>query len=267
LGPAPRVIEGVVMGTVEVAMNAAGFYEGLNARFGALSAAGIFDSMEMGNKVLNDPEVRKLFAEYGKGKGYEVLTVFVHSPLVLVGKEPYQNEAGIRGKKIRAPGSPIYLNTLRGLGAAPVSMTQGEVVPAIQNGTIDGAIGGSVIFPPLKFYDVAKAMTFLPSTQIATVSIISSQFMQTIGPELAAIVREEAYKADQYIYKVALDDVGTSRGIWEKNGGKVYEMDPAEVKRYTDISIKAAQEIFAKSPELAQDYEKLRAIAAKHRAK
>jgi TRAP-type C4-dicarboxylate transport system substrate-binding protein len=263
LGPAPRVIEGVIMGTVEVSMNAAGFYEALNPRFGALSAPGAFTSMQSANKALNDPEIRKMFAEYGKGKGYEVLTVYVQAPLVLVAKQPYQKQEDIHGKKIRAPGSPIYLSMLRGLGAAPVSMTQGEVVPAIQNGAIDGAVGGSVIFPPLKFYDVAKPMTYLP-TYIAAVSIISSQFMQAIGPELAAIVREEAYKADQYIYNLAWEDIERGRKIWEDNGGKSYTLDPKEEQRYNEVSAKATQEVLGKDPQLMKDYEMLKTFSAKY---
>jgi TRAP-type C4-dicarboxylate transport system substrate-binding protein len=262
LGPAPRVIEGVVMGTVEVAMNSIGFYEGLNARFGTLSAVGLFDSIELGNKVLNDPQVRAMFATYGKDQGYEILAVHMAAPLVVVTKTPYLKREDIEGKKIRVPGSPLYLNILRELGAAPVSMTQGEVVPALQNGAISGALGASVIFPPLKFYDVAKSMTYLPSTYIGGVGIVSSQFMQAIGPELAAIVREEAYKADQHIY-TWFDDLERGRKTWEENGGKSYELEPAEAQRYLGIAAKASQEMFNKHPQAKQDYELLKSVAAK----
>jgi C4-dicarboxylate-binding protein DctP len=261
LGSAQRTIEGVTMGTVEVAMNASGFYEGLEPRFGVLSATGIFDDPVHGNKVVNDAKARELLAGFGKGKGYEVLSAFVYGPLVLVTKEPYLTADDIKGKKIRVPGSPLYLGTFRGLGAAPLSMTQGEVMAAMQNGTINGAIGGSAIFPALKFYDTAKAMTYLPSSQIAAVSIINSKFLETIGPELRAMVKEAALEADRFIYQWTAEDADRVKATWEQNGGKSYNPQPQEAERFVSIATKVAQDLFNKNPQQAQDYELFRSVA------
>lgn len=267
LGSAQRTAEGVAMGTVEVALNASGFFESLEPRFGVLSATGVFDSMDHGNRVLSDPQVRELLSNYGKGKGYEVLTAFMHTPVTVVTREPYQKSQDIQGKKVRVPGSPLYLGMFRALGVAPVSMTLGEVLPAMQNGTIDGAMGGNTIFTSLKFYDVTKSITYLPSTHIAVVAIISSQFLDSIGPELSAIVKEEALKADQHIYKWAVEDADRSRAEWERQGGTSYELPADEAEEFVAISADVAKEVFSKNKRQAEDYELLKAVAEKHRAK
>ncbi len=265
LGSAQRTAEGVAMGTVEVAMNAAGFFESLEPRFGVFSATGIFDSLEHGNKVLADPQIRELLAGYGKGKGYEVLSTFVHGPVVAVTRQPYQKSQDLHSKKIRVPGSPLYLAMFRSLGAAPVSMTLGEVLPAMQNGTIDGAIGGNTIFTSLKFYDATKSMTYLPSTYIAAVGIINSKFLESLGPELRAIVQEEVQKANQHIYAWTAEDAKKGREVWEQNGGNSYELDAREAEKFVSISAGAAQEVFGKHPQQAQDYEAFKAVAQKYR--
>src|ERR671918_3232559 len=48
LGAIPRTIEGVALGTIEMSLNASGFYEGLEPRFGVFNTPGLFDSLEHG---------------------------------------------------------------------------------------------------------------------------------------------------------------------------------------------------------------------------
>ena len=38
-------------------------------------------------------------------------------------------------------------------------MTAGDVLPALQQGTVDGSIGSIVIFTPMRFQDAAKFVT------------------------------------------------------------------------------------------------------------
>ncbi len=265
LGSAPRTIEGVTMGTVEVALNASGFYESLDPRFGVLSATGIFDSMEQGDKVLSDPEIRKLLASYGKSKGYEVLTTFMHTPVAVATNEPFKTLADIQGKKLRVPGSPLFLHMFKALGAAPLSMSLGEVLPAMQNRTIDGAVSGNTIFTSLKFYDVTKTMTYLPSTHIAVVAIINSQFLKAIGPELSAMVKEEARKADEHIYTWAAQDADNARKVWEQHGGKSLTLDAPDAARFVKLAQESAEAIFSKNPQEKADYEIFKAVAQKYR--
>lgn len=267
LGSAPRTIEGVTMGTVEVALNASGFYENLDPRFGVLSATGIFDSLEEGDKVLNDPEIRKLLSTYGAGKGFQVLSVFMHTPVVVVTNQPVKTLADIQGKKIRVPGAPLYLHTFKALGAAPLSMSLGEVLPGMQTGTIDGSLGGNSIFTSLKFYDITKSMTYLPSTLIAGVAIINSQFLKSIGPELSAIVKEEAWKADQHIYGWAAQDADNARKIWEQHGGQSYELEGADKAEFLKTAAASADAVFSGHPQLEADYKVFKAVAEKYRKK
>jgi hypothetical protein len=49
-------------------------------------------------------------------------------------------------------------------GAAPLSMPLGDVLPALQNRTIDGALAGTTVFAAFKYHDVVKARTRLPSS-------------------------------------------------------------------------------------------------------
>ena len=68
LGAIPRTIEGVALGTIEMSLNASGFYEGLEPRFAVLNTPGLFDSLEHAYKVTHDPAIRARIATFEIGR-------------------------------------------------------------------------------------------------------------------------------------------------------------------------------------------------------
>lgn len=57
----------------------------------------------------------------------------------MLSRRPIQTLANFWGKKIRVFGTPLRVDLMKLLGAAPVPMAFGEVL-ALQNGTIDGLL-------------------------------------------------------------------------------------------------------------------------------
>jgi TRAP-type C4-dicarboxylate transport system substrate-binding protein len=265
LGPIPRTVEGVALGTIEMSLNASGFYEGLEPRFAVLNAPGLFDSLEHAYRVIHDPAIQRRVSGFGAAKGVEALTLIVPSQYAILSHKPVNTLADLKGQKIRVPGSPIQMEQLKRLGANPLSMPFGEIVPAMQNRTIDGVWVGTTLFTALKFYDIAKPMTLLPSHWATTVPLVNRNFMKSLGPELEKIVRAEAAKADQHILTWAADDIRNSAAIWEKNGGRHISLPAADAKRFIEESLQAAMPLLTASPQAKEDYQAFDAAARKHR--
>ena len=265
LGSIPRTIEGVALGTIEMSFNASGFYEPLEPRFAVLSAPGIFDSQEHGYKLLHDPAIRERLSSFGALKGVEPLTIFIPSQYVIVSHKPIHTLADLKGQKIRVPGSPLQIEPLKHFGALPLSMPFGEVLPALQNHTIDGVWAGTTLFTALKYYDVAKDMTYLPSHWAATVPLVNRNFIKSLGPQLEKIVRAEADKADEHTLQWAADDIKKSERIWAEHGGKEIRLSSAEQKRFLDDSIAVTKPLLTATPQAKEDYEAFTAAANKYR--
>lgn len=265
LGPIPRTIEGVALGTIEMSLNASGFYEGLEPRFAVLNTPGLFDNIEHAYAVTHDPDIRRRVATFGSGKGVEALTLVVPSQYAILSHKAVNRLDDLKGQKIRVPGSPIQIEALKRLGANPLSMPFGEIVPAMQNRTIDGVYVGTTLFTALKFYDIAKPMTLLPSHWATTVPLVNRNWMKSLGPDLEKIVRAEADKADRHILKWAADDIKRSAGIWEKNGGKHLQLPAADQKRFIEESLAATTPLLTANPQAKEDFEAFTAAARKHR--
>src|SRR5215217_4069891 len=208
LGQIPATVEGVSLGTIEFTAPAVGFLISMEPRFQTLDAAGLFDSIEHGQKVLTDPDIRRRLSEYGERAGVEPLITFINGPMLLVSHRPVRDLADMKGLKLRVPGAaPLHVEPFKKVGALPVSLPLGEVLPALQNKGIDGAIASFIVFTAFKYYDVAKTATFLPGSWLVVSGVVNRQFMKSLGPELEAIVRDEAKKAETIFSTYGIEDV------------------------------------------------------------
>ena len=266
LGQLPAVVEGVALGTIEAASSANGFWISLEPRFQVLDAPGMFDTLDQGFKVLNDPDIRARMATWGESKGVQVLAPSLYSPLMLLTHKAVRTAADLQGQKIRTQGgAPIQVDPLKKLGVIPVSLPLGEALPAMQNKTIDGMVGAAAPYVAFKYYDIAKPMTYLPSTMFAAPVVINRGWLKSIGPDLEKIVREESRKAEDVFGEWDINDIKNKEDVWKKNGGEVITMSPEESKRYVDIVAPVAAAVLAANPKVKEDYEALLTAAKKYR--
>jgi C4-dicarboxylate-binding protein DctP len=266
LGQLPAVVEGVALGTIEAASSANGFWVSLEPRFAVLDAPGMFDTMEQGFKVLNDPEIRARLATWGADKGIELLAPCLYSPLMLLTHKPVRAVGDLHGQKIRTQGgAPIQVEPLKKLGVIPVSLPLGEALPAMQNKTIDGMVGAAAPYVAFKYYDIAKPMTYLPSTMFAAPVVANRAWLKSLGPDLEKIVREESRKAEEVFGEWDLNDIKAKEETWKKSGGEIITMSPEESKRYIDMVSPVAASLLAANPKVKQDYEALLATAKKYK--
>lgn len=258
LGQIPATVDGVTLGTIEFTIPAVGFLIGLEPRFQVFDAAGLFDSVEHGQKVLADPAVRARLASFGDTKGVEPLVMALNGPLMVVSHKAIRTVADFKGQKIRVPGAaPLHTEPFKKLGALPVSIPLGEVLPAMQNKTIDGSISSFNVLTAFKYYDVTKTTTYLPSSFLVVGGVVNRNFMKSIGPELAAIVREEARKAETVLSTVGVADVERTRQIWLKNGGEAITLPAAEASSYLKEVTSVIPGVLATNPKIKEDYDTL----------
>ena len=264
LGQIPTTVDGVALGTIEFAIPAVGFLIGLEPRFQVFDAAGLFTSVEQSQKVLADPAVRARLASFGEAKGIELLVMGNNGPLMVASHKAIRTVKDFEGQKIRVPGAaPLHIQPFKKLGASPLSIPLGEVLPAMQNKTIDASISSFNVLTHFKYYDVTKNATYLPGSFLFVAGVVNRNFMKSIGPELANIVREEARKAEVVFSTIGVEDVEKTRQIWVKNGGEAITLPPAEAAIYLKDVTSVIPAVLATDAQMKQDYETMQAVSKK----
>lgn len=266
LGSIPATIEGVAMGTVEVAFSLVGFLSAVDPRYQVLDASGLFDDEAHASRVFRDPEVRRMFSEFGLQSDTELFALFTNGQTALASRTPVSEVADFSGLKIRTGGAtPLVNRPLENLGAAPVSLSLGEVLPSIQTGVLDGAIANLQVFTSFQYADVAGEATYLPGNFLVVSALISRDFLRRLGPELEAIVREEAENALAVYDEKSPSDRTAFEQAWIDSGGNLNTLSETESEFFLNATSAAVDEVLAQDPRLRADYEVLAEAAERTR--
>lgn len=261
LGQLPAAVEGVSMGTIEVSFSIIGFFNALDPRFQVLDAGGVYDSAEHAMHSFQRPETRALLSEFGAAAGVRPLVIVIDGQGVVVSQEPIETVGDFSGVKIRTGGATsLLVDPLVAMGAAPVAMPLGEVVPGLQTGTIDAATNSMGVVNAFKMADVAKNVTYLPGNYTTVGAVVNTGFLERIGPDLAQIVMEEAQKAESVIFD-HLKNAPAQEAAWEAAGGRVIRMSDAEQENFLSVTNPIVADIVAKNPQMQSDFDTLKAAA------
>ena len=226
LGSAPRMIEGAQFGTVQVVVLPPEFLSGVDTRYEVLGAPGLFKDLGHAQRCLLSPEFNKAFLNVGDSKGLTGIGLFINAQMIINCRTKLESLDDVKGKKIRVLASAMQTEQVKRLGGTGIPMPLGEVLPALQQGTIDGMMGSLPVLTALRFYDASKYILDTEHATISVVSVASKVWLNKLPKELQTIVLEAGQKASRDVYDWAVDFNEKQRKIWVDKGGEVVKLAP-----------------------------------------
>jgi C4-dicarboxylate-binding protein DctP len=265
LGSIPRQIEGTQFGSIQMEVVPPEFMVGLDPRFEVLAAPGLLESQAHGQRLAADPAVLKLMLGLGADKGLHGIGLFMAEQSVIVSRMPLRHVADFKGKKIRIFASQFQSEAFGRLGITPVAMTLGDVLPAIQQGTIDGAVTG--IGPVANFHmvDAAKFVTRTGQPAIFLIAVVNKKWFEALPRDLQEIVEKAAAAQAPAINPYAVEAVKESEASFAAKGGELIALPPAEHAEMMKTIASVAPDVSSKIPALAAAYKIVADAAARTR--
>jgi TRAP-type transport system periplasmic protein len=261
LGSIARQIEGVQFGSIQCAMIPPEFFVGVDQRFEVMAAPGLVNSMEQGQRVAGDPAVLKLMLGLGSDKGLHAVGLFMATPSSIIAKTPIRHLADFKGKKLRIFASKFQSVAFERLGVTPVAMTLGDVLPAIQQGAIDGADAALNVYVPMHYVDAAKYVTETNQPAIFVVIEISRKWYDSLPKDLQQIVDKDAA-----VESVKINPWGSAfrqkmRKDWLAQGGELIALPPDEQAQMMKTLLSVGDDVSKNNAALHEAYETVVAAA------
>jgi TRAP-type transport system periplasmic protein len=254
LGSIPRQIEGTQFGAIQAANIPPEFFVGVDERFEVMAAPGMVDSMEHGQRDAADPAVLKLMLGLGAEKGLHGVGLYIAQPSCIISKAPIRHLADFKGKKIRIFASQFQTVALERLGATPVAMTLADVLPALQQGAIDGAVAGIGVFVNMHFHDAAKYVTETNQPAIFIILEISQKWYDSLPKDLQEIVDRDGRSESLAINAPALKMYGEQRKAWIANGGELISLPADEQATMMKTLGSVGEDVSKSNPGLHEAY-------------
>jgi len=254
LGSTQRQAEAVQFGAIQCIVVPPEFLAGIDERFELLAAPGLVTSTKNGQRVASDPAVKQLMLALGADKGLHGVGLFMVTPSAVVAIKPIRHLDDFKGKKIRIFASQFQKEALQRLGATPKPMTLGEVLPALQDNILDGAIAGTAVFATMHYQDAAKYVTEIGQPVIFGIVEISKKWYDGLPADLREIVDRAADAESVNINSWLADFNAKVRQDWISGGGELISLPAEEQSATINALASVGEDVSARKPELHTAY-------------
>ncbi|MBP6019670.1 MAG: TRAP transporter substrate-binding protein [Burkholderiaceae bacterium] len=227
LGGEREVIEGLQLGTIDLAIVSTG------ATLNFVPATGVFDipflfrDLDHARKVLDGDIGKKMLTEFPKRglvalawgeQGFRQLTNNVR---------PVTTPADAKGLKIRTTENPIHIAAFRELGILATPMAWPEVATALQQGTIDGQENPMSVIVSAKLPQLQKYLSLTAHVYGPALVLMSPNVYNGLSDADKAKFADAGHQS-ALAMRTYVDDIETS-GIEEvkKQGMQVNTVDHA----------------------------------------
>jgi tripartite ATP-independent transporter DctP family solute receptor len=154
------------------------------------------ETLDEVQKLRTAPTIKAWQDELASKFGLKVLSFnWVQGYRHFFTNKPIKTPEDLKGMRIRTPPAPIWQESIRALGAAPVALAFGEMYPALQQRAIDGVELVYNNIPAGRFYEVLKYANETKHIMLINFEVISAKFFNSLPAEYQKILVEECDKA------------------------------------------------------------------------
>jgi tripartite ATP-independent transporter DctP family solute receptor len=146
---------------------------------------------------------------------------------------PVKVPADLKGVRVRTPGAPVWLETVRAMGATPTGMPWSEVYSALQTKVIDGAEAQHPAVYGARLYEVVKIITKTEHIYLITGIVTSRVWFDKLPADQQAILSEESFAAGKGASEATIASLADYEKKLREKGVTIVEIDKAPFKAAT----------------------------------
>ena len=237
LGNQSDLVQGVVMGTVDIVMSSSAALTQFAPKVQLIDMPFIFRDRAHIYGALDDPEIAaELFSQL-KSVGRYICTWENGIRQLVNSKRPIRKPEDAKGLKMRSMESAIYIEMFKAIGANPTPMAYGELFTALQQGTVDGSDQTTNLLLFDRFYEVQKYLTMTNHSYSPEIVIVSEHTYKRVPAEYMKLLEEQLIKFKDWNRKVCTDEEENYIKELEKLGMEVIKLTPEEYEGFKAVML------------------------------
>lgn len=230
-------MEGLKLGTLELAVAHDGAIATVYKPIGVLGIPFLFDSHEQAWRVYDSAWLKGFSDDMVKKTGIRMMSVADNGVRHFTNSlRPIQTPADMKGMKIRIQPSPVFKTLVESLGASPSAIPWAELPTALQQKVVDGQENGVTNILAASLYQYQKYATLDGHVYSVHAYLINDRFYNGLTPVERKAVDEGVAKATAIHRKMTAEQDDNAKAILEKNGMQVYVPTAAQIGEFRKLA-------------------------------
>lgn len=234
LGPDEDVLEQARAGAPVAVVVDGGRLAVFQKEFGVLGAPYLASGYDGIRKVVTSDLFEEWVGKLREASGHQVLSFnWWQGERQLWTNKPVTTPADLDGVRRRTPGAPVWVETVKAMGATPTPMPYAEVYSALQQNVIDAVEAQLPAGQGSKLYEVTSHLTKTGHINLITGLVTSAAWFDSLPAELQTVLREEALKAGDIASRGTEASLAQIEADLKAAGMTVAEIDVTPFKEAT----------------------------------
>lgn len=195
LGGERDMVEGMQLGTIEMASTANMVISNFDKSFSILDLPYIYNDYETAYTILESDELQQLIDKFAKESGVRILAYGQGGFRDVISNKAVTSLVDFAGMKIRVPESDIYLSTFKAMNANPTPLAFNDVFTSLQQGTIDGFEIVPAVVLANGYFEVCSHVSLTKHLYSPNPFMISESLWSSLTEEQQKIIQDAATKA------------------------------------------------------------------------
>ena len=231
LGSEKSMLEGLMLGTLDIAVTANGSVSNFVPEMGILDLPFLFRSREHLYSVMDGP-VGNALGDVLRENGFRLLGFYEAGVRhIMTAHTPVHSIDDLAGLKIRTMPVPAHIASFNAFGANAVAVDYGELYGGLQTGLIDGAEAANTNYSNKKFYEVAPYWAQLGWVMLAADLLMSEKRFNDLPSNVQQILMDAGRQSAMLERKLYADSDNSLLSVLESRGVKVSYPDPAPFRK------------------------------------
>jgi tripartite ATP-independent transporter DctP family solute receptor len=234
LGPDEDVLEQARAGAGVAVVVDGGRLGAYVKELGILGAPYVAKDFNELRKLVTSPLFEQWSAKLASTSGHQILSFnWFQGQRHLLTNKPVSKPADLDGVRMRTPGAPVWLETIRAMGATPTPMPWAEVYSAMQLKAIDAVEAQHPATWGAKLYEQVKYVTKTGHINLITGLVTSAIWYKKLPPDVQLVLREEALKAGDLASQGTIASLTRYEQQFREKGLTVSEVDVGPFREAT----------------------------------
>jgi tripartite ATP-independent transporter DctP family solute receptor len=197
LGQERDLIEGMKLGTIDMANVNAALMVGFAPRWQVFSLPYVFQSEEHMYKVVNGPIGKDLFKDIEKNGLKGMVYQWSGFRSITNKKGPVNSPDDLKGLKIRSMPSKTMVDSINAMGAIATPMDQGSVYNALQSGILDGWENNPATVIAFKMNEVCPFFSYTNHFATPNIMLISLKTWEKLPANVQKLLMDVAAESQK----------------------------------------------------------------------